>query len=74
MKKALNRTRLAMPMTISNHKTLQTIFNVCRKNLPSVALDLRDMVPKIFESTSRRQRYHVLVSKTKAAKIGNTSQ
>jgi len=58
---------IIVPMAISNHKTLQKVFNIYRKNLPSVAVDFGNTEPKIFESTDRRQRYHVLASKARAA-------
>jgi hypothetical protein len=58
---------IIMPKTISNHKNLQKTFNIYRKNLPSVAVDFGNTETKNFESTNRRQRYHVLASKAKAA-------
>lgn len=58
---------IIMPLTISNHKSLQNVFNGYRKKLPAVTLDFRDTVAKTFESTQRRQRYYVLASKAKAA-------
>lgn len=58
---------IIMPKTISNHKALQKVFNAYREKLPSVAVDFGNTEPKIFESTSRHQRYHVLARKAKAA-------
>lgn len=58
---------IIMPLTISNHKTLQKVFNAYRKKLPSVAVDFGNSETKIFESTNRLQRYCVLASKANAA-------
>jgi hypothetical protein len=58
---------IVLPMAISNHKTLQDVFNVYRKNLPAATLNFRNIESKIFESTNRIQSYHVLISKANAA-------
>jgi hypothetical protein len=64
---AVSYESIIVPKVISNHKTLQKVFNTYREKLPSVTVDFGNTEPKIFESTSRHQRYHVLASKAKAA-------
>lgn len=55
------------PLAISNHETLQKVFNAYRKKLPAVALDFRNTEIKYFESLNLLQRYYVLAGKETAA-------
>jgi hypothetical protein len=58
---------IVLPMTISNHKTLQNVFNVYRKNIPAVVMDFSNTGVKQFESVNTRQKYFVLTGKGSAA-------
>jgi hypothetical protein len=51
------------PLAISNHETLQRVFNVYRKKLPALELDFRNTKIKYFESLNLLQRYYVLAGK-----------
>ena len=58
---------IIVPMAISNHKTLQNVFNSYRKKLPSVSVDFGNHGSKSFESIFKRQKYYVLTGKEGAA-------
>lgn len=58
---------IIVPLAISNHETLQKVFNAYRKKLPSVAVDFGKTEIKHFESPNWLQRYYVLAGKATAA-------
>jgi hypothetical protein len=58
---------IIVPLAISNHETLQKVFNAYRKKLPSLAVDFKTTENKHFESLNWLQRYYVLVGKKTAA-------
>lgn len=62
---------IILPMTISNHKSLQKVFNTYRKKLPSVAVDFGKTKRRVFESVNSLQQYNVL---TRKAISGDTLQ
>ena len=58
---------IIVPLAISNHETLQKVFNAYRKKLPSAAVDFKTTENKHFESLNWLQRYYVLAGKKTAA-------
>lgn len=54
---------IVVPLTISNHSTLQKLFNIHRKTLPSVNLSLQTPQGTYFESLRGHRKYYILVQK-----------
>lgn len=60
---AVPYTCILMPLSISNHATIQKAFNTYRKKLPTRKVDLPSAPARCFESLQGGSSYHVLCRK-----------
>jgi len=54
---------ILLPLSISNHQSIQKAFNLFRRRLPRRKITLRSKYGRHFESLSRPRNFHILCSK-----------